>query len=90
MINVKYGKAFDWWKWRRSMVYRDFQQHYNDLVSDGATYIAKSKKELVESAIQASNNPHSKDSARAITVKKMITTTDGSASKQVLDFILAV
>lgn len=90
VINVKYGKTFDWWNWRRSMVYRDFQQHYDDLVSDGATYIATSKKELIESIVSASTNPRAKDSARAITVKKMITTTDGTASKQVLDFILAI
>lgn len=90
VVNVKYGKTFDWWNWYRSMVYRDFQQHYDDLVSDGATYIATSKKELVDSIIDASNNPHAKDAARAITVKKMITTTDGTASKQVLDFILAL
>jgi len=72
------------------MVYRDFQQHYNDLVSDNATYIATSKKELVTSIINASNNPHAKDPERAITVKKMITTTDGTTSKQVLDFIMAL
>jgi len=90
VVNVKYGKAFDWWKWRRSMVYRDFQQHYNDLVADDATYIAISKNQLIESVVQASANPHAKDNARAITVKKMITTTDGTASKKVLDFILAL
>ncbi|HLC49597.1 MAG TPA: hypothetical protein VJI96_04420 [Candidatus Andersenbacteria bacterium] len=90
VVNVTYGKTFDWWNWRRSMVYRDFQQHYNDLVSDNATYIATSKKELVTSIINASNNPHAKDPERAITVKKMITTTDGTTSKQVLDFIMAL
>lgn len=89
VINVKYGKTFDWWNWRRSMVYRDFQQHYDDLVSDGATYIATSKKELVEAVVSAPNNPHAKDIARDTTVKKMITTVDGTASEQVLAFILS-
>ncbi|HSX24663.1 MAG TPA: hypothetical protein VLG69_01720, partial [Candidatus Andersenbacteria bacterium] len=40
IINVKYGMPLDWWRWYRSMVYRDFQQHYADLISDDATYVA--------------------------------------------------
>ena len=90
VINVKYGKPLDWWNWRRSMVFRDFEQHYDDLVSDGATYISSSKKDLVQSVVDASYNPHAKDAARDLTVKKMITTTNGTASKQVLDFIMAI
>ena len=90
VINVKYGKTFDFWNWRRSMVYRDFQQHYDDLISDGATYIASSKKELIAAVVDAHNNPHAKDAARKVTVQKMITTTDGTASEKVLNFILAL
>lgn len=90
VINVKYGKFLDFIGWRRSMVYRDFQQHYDDLVSDGATYVVKSRKELFDALVQAMNNPHAKDNERAITVRKMITTTDGTAGKKVLDFIMAI
>ncbi|OGY32239.1 MAG: hypothetical protein A3C02_04550 [Candidatus Andersenbacteria bacterium RIFCSPHIGHO2_02_FULL_45_11] len=90
VINVKYGIPFDWWNWYRCMVYRDFQQHYDDLVSDGATYVVKSKKELLSATADALVNPHAKDAARDITVKKMITTTDGTASQQVLNYILHI
>ncbi len=90
VINIKYGMPLDWWNWYRCMVYRDFQQHYDDLVSDGATYVVKSKKQLLESVGDALNNPHTKDVARDITVKKMITTTDGTAGQQVLSYILHI
>ncbi len=87
VINVKYGRFLDFIGWRRSMVYRDFQQHYNDLVSDGATYIAQSKKELLATIVEANANLNAKYNERAVTIKKMITTIDGTASKKVLDFI---
>lgn len=90
VINVKYGMPFDWWRWYRCMVYRDFQQHYDDLVSDGATYVVKSKKELISATTNALEHPHQKDTARDITVKKMITTTDGTAAEKVLNFIVAL
>ncbi len=90
VVNVRYGMIFDWWNWRRSMVYRDFKQHYKDLISDGATYVAHSKQELLDSIKDALINPHAKDAARDVTVKKMITTTDGTASKKVLAYITAL
>lgn len=90
VVNVKYGKFLDFIGWRRSMVYRDFLQHYDDLVSDGATYVVKSKKELIDAVVDATAHPHAKDAQRASTVKKMITTIDGTAGKKVLDFITAI
>ncbi len=87
VINVKYGMPLDWWKWYRSMVYRDFQQHYKDLVSGGATYVVTSKKELKSALSEALQNPEEKKTARDATIKKMITTTDGTAGKKVLDYI---
>ncbi len=90
VINVKYGKFLDFIGWRRSMVYRDFQQHYHDLVSDGATYVVKSKTELLDAIVQANANPKAGYAERALTVKKMITTIDGTASKKVLDFITKI
>lgn len=90
VVNVKYGMPLDWWKWYRSMVYRDFQQHYKDLISDDATYVATSSGKLIQSIARALKYPEEKKQNRAITVKKMITTTDGTASKQVLEYILSV
>jgi hypothetical protein len=90
VINVLYGMPFDWWKWHRCMVVRDFKEHYKDLVSDGATYVVRSKKELIQATTDALQHPHAKDAARDITVKKMITTTDGTAGKKVLEYIKAI
>ena len=90
IINVKYGMPLDWWRWYRSMVYRDFQQHYADLISDGATYIATSPKKLILGIARAFKNPDQQKANRAITVQKMITTTDGTASEKVLAYIIAI
>ncbi len=90
VINVQYGMPFDWWRWHRSMVFRDFQQHYRDLISDGATYVATSKKTLIASLRDVLLHPDAKREARKKTVKRMITTTDGTASKKVLEYILAL
>lgn len=87
VINVKYGQPFDWWRWYRSMVYRDFQQHYADVVSDGATKVVAGKKQLIKAMQTYLKNPQTDESARAITIKKMITTVDGTASAQVMELI---
>lgn len=84
VINVTYGRLFDWWRWYRSMVYRDFKQHYIDLVRDDATYLVKNKHQLIAAIQQALKAPHAKDIAAKKTVQRMITTTDGTASQKVL------
>jgi hypothetical protein len=88
VVNVKYGMHFDWWNWYRSMVYRDFQQHYKDLISDNATCIATSSALLIHGITDGLQNPQEKKEQRLITVKKIITTVDGTASKQVLNYIM--
>lgn len=87
VINVKYGRHFDWWRWYRSMVYRDFQQHYADLVSDGATRIVYNAKQLVHAVQNYLEHPEQQRTARAATVKKMITVTDGTTSQKMLGLI---
>lgn len=84
VINVKYGQPFDWWRWYRSAVYRDFREHYADLIRDGATYVVTNKQQLITSLKQALANRAAKAQARQTTIKRMITTTDGSASQKVL------
>ncbi|MGH9857289.1 MAG: glycosyltransferase, partial [Acidobacteriota bacterium] len=88
VINVAYGRPFDWWRWYRSMVYRDFKQHYNDLIKDGATCLVKNKHQLVDGLKEALANPRWNEEVRHRTVKRMITTTDGTASQQVLAEIM--
>jgi len=90
VISVTYGMRFDWWGWYRSMVYRDFKQHYADLLSDEATYIAASPTDLIKNINAAIAHPDEKRSNRAMTVQKMITTTDGTASEKVLKYIVSL
>lgn len=87
VINVKYGQPLDWWKWYRSMVYRDFQQHYRDVTSDGATSVVTSPRQLISVMNQYLKNPTLQQKERAITIKKMITTTDGTAGQKVFNLI---
>ncbi len=87
VINIKYGRRFDWWRWYRSMVYRDFQQHYHDLVADGATRVVHSPRQLIRALQSYLENPGQQHAERAATIKKMITVTDGTAGQQVLNLI---
>lgn len=90
VINVKYGQSFDWWRWYHSMVYRDFKQHYLDLIADGATYVVSSPRQLITAVQQALANRVKDEGARQATVKRMITTTDGTASQKVLNLLKEV
>lgn len=87
VINVKYGRPLDWWRWYRSMVYRDFQQHYRDLIADGATRLVFNARQLRHALLEYLAHPEQQRAARALTVKKMITTTDGTASQKMLAVI---
>ncbi|MBI3255379.1 MAG: hypothetical protein HYZ63_00225 [Candidatus Andersenbacteria bacterium] len=87
VINIKYGQPLDWWKWYRSMVYRDFQQHYRDVTSDGATSVVGSQRQLVSEMDKYLKNPALRQPERAITIKKMITTIDGTAGLKVFTLI---
>lgn len=87
VINVKYGRPWDWWRWYRSMVYRDFREHYADLIADGATRVVHNKKQLIHATQNLLQQPHSHQQARQQTIKKMISTTDGTASQKFLDHV---
>ena len=87
VINVKYGRPLDWWRWYHSMVYRDFQQHYQDIINDGATKIVRNKSELLAAVNNYLKDPAADRAARAQTLKKMITITDGTSSQKILALI---
>jgi len=87
VINVKYGMRLDWWRWYRSMVYRDFNEHYSQITSEGGTSVVKNEKEMLNEINKYESDGDYKSKERAQTIKKMITYTDGSASKRVLDMI---
>lgn len=87
VINVKYGRPLDWWRFSRSPVSQDFREHYVDVVSDGATKVVKNKRQLIQAAKDYLDHPESQRAERAKTLKKMITTTDGTASQKVFQKI---
>lgn len=90
IINVKYGRPFNFWRWKKSPVFQDFQEHYVDLISDGATAVVTSKRELIQAVQKYLDHPELDRAARAKTLKKMITTTDGTASQKVFQKIKEV
>ena len=87
IVNVKYGRPLDFWHWRKSPVFKDFQEHYADLVSDGATAVVTSERELIAATQNYLDHPELDHEARQKTLKKMITTTNGTASQKVFQKI---
>jgi CDP-glycerol glycerophosphotransferase (TagB/SpsB family) len=87
VINVRYGRPLDWWRWYRSMVYRDFHQHYGDLVSDSATKVVKNKRDLIAAANTYLHDPRQDHVSRQTTLKKMITAVDGTASQKMFNLL---
>ena len=87
VINVKYGMPLDWWRWYRSMVYRDFNQHYRDITAGNGTTLVHNKKQLIRAAADYLNHPELQTEERRKTVRKIITTTDGTASQKTLNII---
>lgn len=87
IINITYGKPFDWWGWRRSMVYRDFQQHYRYITEEGGTSLVNSPHSLIETINTYINDPTFKEAERKKTIQKMITFTDGSCTQRLLNYL---
>lgn len=85
VVNVKYGKRFDWLRWYRSMVYRDFGQHYKNITSNDGTSVTVKPAELVEEVDSYLDNPERKHKERVITTKKLLTYTDGGCGQRLVD-----
>lgn len=87
VINVAFGKPLDWWQWRRSMVYRDFHQHYREIINGGGTDVIRKRRHLLPAVQTCLTDPQHKRNERQATVNKLLTYTDGSASTRVLGVI---
>src|SRR3989344_5929406 len=87
VINVKYGRPFDWLNWHRSMVYRDFKQHAKIIIDSDATTIAKSRRSLVAATARYLAHTEHHRPARANLARTMVTFTDGTAGQRLLDLI---
>ena len=88
VINIKYGQWWDFWKWHKSVIVRDFKEHYRDVTQDDPTYVVHSKRELKDALRETLNNPMTKKDAWQKTLQRMITTLDGTASEKVLQAII--
>ena len=87
-INVMFGKPFDFLAWRKSAVYRDFQEHYKDIIEEQGTRVVKNKKQLLETVNRYLAHPEIDRKARRETCQKMITFLDGKCSERVFRHIL--
>lgn len=87
VINVRYGQRFDWWRWHRSMVYRDFHEHYKAIIDSGATAVAHNPQQLSVALKEALLHPDTQQQARQSAAQKLLTVTDGTAGNKLLAFI---
>ena len=83
VINVMFGKPFDRRHWRKSAVYRDFKEHYQDIVNSDGTWLVKNKKELIKAVKTYLENPCLHRYGRLKTTEKIITFLDGKCSQRI-------
>ena len=69
------------------MVYRDFQQHYRNIIDEGGTTIVHGERELIAAVLQYLKQPELKRAERAATTRKMLTYTDGGSAARLLDVL---
>lgn len=79
-----FGKPFDWWGWNRSMVVRDFHQHYADLLRGGGIAVARNPRELVRTITTYLRDPARDRDGRRRSAETIATTLAGDASDRVL------
>lgn len=87
VINVAYGRPFDFLGWRRSGVYRDFKQHYRYITSGHATALAGNSQELIAAVQTYLADPALHHAQRQATLKSLITYTDGGNGRRLLNFV---
>ncbi len=79
-----FGKPFDWWRWSRSMIVRDFREHYADLLRGGGIRVARNPALLV-SEVQASlANPARDHEGRRRSAETIAGTLAGDSAERVL------
>jgi hypothetical protein len=69
------------------MVYRDYDQHYRDIVQSNATAVVTRPAELIAAAKEELQNPAHKAKLRATAARTMTTNTDGTASQKTIELI---
>ncbi|TSC71563.1 MAG: hypothetical protein G01um101438_1037 [Parcubacteria group bacterium Gr01-1014_38] len=90
VICAFFGKPFDWLTWRRSMVVRDFREHYADLLRGGGIAVARSPRKLIELIRTYLENPTKDREGRRRSAEIIATTLAGDASERVLHILKAL
>lgn len=86
-ICVLYGKPLDWWNWRKSMVVKDFKEHYRDIVSGGGVRVIKNRPDLIPAINDYLEHPEKDRAGRVQSCKNIITYLDGSACQRTMEEI---
>jgi len=79
-----FGKTFDWLRWRRSMVVRDFREHYADLLRGGGIAVARNPRQLIQTIHAYLDNQTKDHQGRRRSAEIIATTLAGDASDRVL------
>lgn len=87
VICAFFGKPFDWITWNRSMVVRDFREHYADLLRGGGIAVARSPRQLVRHILAYLERPHTDNGGRRKSAEIIATTADGDSSTRVLSVL---
>jgi CDP-glycerol glycerophosphotransferase (TagB/SpsB family) len=87
VINVTYGQPFDWWRWYRSMVYRDFNQHYRYITNRAATNLVRSPRSLINAVNSCLSNPAILHQQRSAAVADLVTYADGNNSSRLIELV---
>lgn len=92
VICAFFGKPFgwlamspvEWWTWRRSMIVRDFHEHYADLLRGGGIAVAKNSRQLIARITACLAHPEKDSEKRRRSAEIIATTLAGDASDRVL------
>lgn len=80
VICAFFGKPLDWWTWRRSMVVRDFREHYADLLRGGGIAVARNPRQLVQQINEYLAHPEKDRDGRRKSAEIIATTLAGDVS----------
>ena len=79
-----FGKPWDWLTWYRSMVVRDFKEHYADMLRGGGIAVARNPRQLVQMTREYLETPTKDREGRRRSAEIIATTVAGDASERAL------
>lgn len=82
-----FGKPFDWLRWNRSMVVRDFREHYADLLAGGGIAVARNPTQLTAQIRASLAHPEQDRDGRRRSAERVAGTLAGDASARALSVL---